>query len=75
MGQSDTEKGKERLCQFDITVASEIMAILALTTSLDDMRRRLGDIVVASDRAGNPVTAEDLGVAGALTVLLKDAIR
>ena len=75
VGQSDTEKGKERQCQFDITVASEIMAILALTTSLEDMRRRLGDIVVASDRAGNPVTAEDLGVAGALTVLLKDAIR
>ena len=51
------------------------MAILALTTSLEDMRRRLGNIVVASDRSGNPVTAEDLGVAGALTVLLKDAIR
>jgi formyltetrahydrofolate synthetase len=51
------------------------MAILALTTSLGDMRERLGRIVVAADRAGNPVTAEDLGVAGALAVLLKDAIR
>lgn len=61
--------------RFDITVASEIMAILALTSSLADMRRRLGAIVVASDRSGNPVTAEDLGVAGALTVLMKDAIR
>ncbi len=61
--------------RFDITVASEIMAILALTTDLADMRDRLGRIVVASDRSGNPVTAEDLGVAGALTVLLKDAIR
>lgn len=61
--------------RFDITVASEIMAILALTTSMRDMRERLGRIVVASDRSGNPVTAEDLGVAGALTVLMKDAIR
>lgn len=51
------------------------MAILALTTSLEDMRQRLGNMMVASDRSGNPVTAEDLGVAGALTVLLKDAIR
>ena len=59
------------LRRFDITVASEIMAILALTTSLADMRARLGNIVVASDRSGNPVTAEDLGVAGALTVLMK----
>ena len=75
IGQSDTEKGHTRQTQFDITVASEIMAILALTTSLADMRERLGKIVVASDRSGNPVTAEDLGVAGALTVLMKDAIR
>ena len=51
------------------------MAILALTTSLADMRERLGKIMVASDRNGNPVTAEDLGVAGAITVLMKDAIR
>ena len=47
--------------QFDITVASEIMAILALTTSLSDMRKRLGDIVVASNREKKPVTADDLG--------------
>ena len=51
------------------------MAILALTTDLADMRERLGRIVVASSKAGDPVTAEDLGVAGALTVLMKDAIR
>ena len=51
------------------------MAVLALTTSLADMRERLGKMVVASSRAGDPVTAEDLGVAGALTVLMKDAIR
>ena len=61
--------------RFDISVASEIMAILALTNSMEDMRERLGKIVVASDIEGNPVTAEDLGVAGALTVLMKDAIR
>ena len=75
VGQSDTEKGKTRETQFDISVASEIMAVLALTTSLEDMRQRLGRMVVASSRAGDPVTAEDLGVAGALTVLMKDAIR
>ena len=51
------------------------MAILALTTGIADMRERFGRIVVASDRQGNPVTAEDLGVAGAMTVLMKDAVR
>ncbi|RXG73631.1 C-1-tetrahydrofolate synthase, cytoplasmic [Armadillidium vulgare] len=75
IGQSDTEKGKTRECQFDISVASEIMAVLALTTSMKDMRERLGKMVVASDNSGQPVTAEDLGVSGALTVLMKDAIR
>jgi len=75
VGQSPTEKGYERKTQFDISVASEIMAILALTNSLEDMRDRLGQIVIGSDFDGNPVTSEDLGVAGALTVLMKDAIR
>ncbi|MCL4120380.1 UNVERIFIED_CONTAM: hypothetical protein GTU68_018263 [Idotea baltica] len=75
VGESPTEKGKTRQCQFDISVASEIMAVLALTTSMRDMRDRLGKMVVASDKAGKPVTAEDLGVSGALTVLMKDAIR
>ncbi|UYV81934.1 MTHFD1 [Cordylochernes scorpioides] len=75
IGQSPTEKGYIREAQFDVTVASEIMAILALTTGYKDMRERLGRIVVASDRSGNPVTAEDLGVAGALMVLMKDAIQ
>ncbi|KAF0286775.1 C-1-tetrahydrofolate synthase, cytoplasmic [Amphibalanus amphitrite] len=60
VGQSPTEKGHTRSCQFDITVASEVMAVLALTTSLRDMRERLGRCVVASDRAGQPVTADDL---------------
>ena len=75
VGQSPTEKGFVRETSFDITVASEIMAILALTTSLADMRERLGKIVVASNKSGEPVTADDLGMGGALTVLMKDAIR
>ncbi|XP_072032663.1 C-1-tetrahydrofolate synthase, cytoplasmic-like isoform X2 [Amphiura filiformis] len=75
VGQSPTEKGFVRETNFDITVASEIMAILALTTSVADMRDRLGRIVVASNKSGEPVTADDLGVGGALMVLMKDAIR
>ena len=75
VGQSPTEKGLTRKTGFYITVASEIMAVLALTTDLQDMRRRLGEIVVALDKQGHAVTADDLGVAGALTVLMKDAIK
>ncbi|MBL7171157.1 MAG: formate--tetrahydrofolate ligase [Candidatus Omnitrophica bacterium] len=60
---------------YDITVASEVMAILALTSDIFDLRKRLGRIVVAMNRKGNPVTAEDLKCAGAMTVLLKDAIK
>uniref|UniRef100_A0A8C2T4P5 formate--tetrahydrofolate ligase n=1 Tax=Coturnix japonica TaxID=93934 RepID=A0A8C2T4P5_COTJA len=75
VGQANTEKGFVRQAQFDIAVASEIMAILALTTSLEDMKERLGKIVVANDKKGEPVTADDLGVTGALAVLMKDAIK
>ncbi|NXU44751.1 C1TM protein, partial [Drymodes brunneopygia] len=75
VGQGNTEKGFARQAQFDIAVASEIMAILALTTSLQDMKERLGRIVVANDKKGEPVTAEDLGITGALAVLMKDAIK
>ncbi|PIK40762.1 C-1-tetrahydrofolate synthase, cytoplasmic [Apostichopus japonicus] len=75
IGQSPTEKGITRTTQFDITVASEIMAILALTTDLKDMRERLGKIVVASNKNGEPVTSDDLGVGGALAVLMRDAIK
>ncbi|XP_010172641.2 monofunctional C1-tetrahydrofolate synthase, mitochondrial-like, partial [Antrostomus carolinensis] len=75
IGQANTEKGFVRQAQFDIAVASEIMAILALATSLQDMKERLGKMVVANDKKGEPVTAEDLGVTGALTVLMKDAIK
>ncbi|XP_057716198.1 C-1-tetrahydrofolate synthase, cytoplasmic [Corythoichthys intestinalis] len=75
IGQSLTEKGYTREAQFDITVASEIMAVLALTSSLEDMRERLAKMVVATSRGGQPITTEDLGVCGALTVLMKDAIK
>lgn len=75
-GRSPTEKGNVRDTRFDIAVASELMAILALTRSLKDLRVRLGKIVVGRARhSGVPVTAEDLGVAGALTVLLRDTIQ
>ena len=67
--------GYPRENQFVITAASEIMAVLALSSDLKDLRRRLGRIVVASTHDGDPVTAEDLKVAGAMTVLMKDAIR
>jgi len=71
----DEEKGHERITGFDISVASEVMAILALTTSLPDLRERLARIVIGTNKRGDPITAEDLGVAGAMTVLLKDAIK
>jgi len=74
IGQGPEEKGFTRSTGFDITVASEIMAILALTTSLEDMRERFGRMVFGTNKRGEAVTAEDLGVAGALTVLMKDAI-
>ena len=75
VGLGPEEKGETRRTGFDITVASEIMAILALTNDLRDMRERLGRMVIGTDRNGGAVTAEDLGVAGALTVLMKDAIK
>lgn len=75
IGQGPEEKGRTRRTGFDITVASEIMAILALTTDLADMRERFGRIVIGTNKAGEAITAEDLGVAGAMTVLMKDAIK
>ncbi len=67
--------GVPRENAFVITAASEIMAILALTADLQDLRARLGRIVVASTFEGEPVTADDLKVAGAMTVVMKDAIK
>ncbi len=69
------EGGIPRETGFDITVASEVMAILALTTSLKDMRERFGRIVVGLTHDKKPVTAEEIGAAGAMTVLMRDAIR
>ena len=69
------EEQMPRRTGFDIAVASEIMAILALTTDLSDMRDRMGRIVIGTNKRGEAVTAEDLGVAGAMTVLMKDAIK
>ena len=74
-GLGPEEKGMERETGFDITVASEIMAILALTTDLADMRDRLGRIVIGTNKKGEAITADDLGAGGALTVLMKDAIK
>lgn len=65
----------ERASQFDIAVASEVMAILALATSYDDLRQRLGRIIVGRTKGGSPVTAEDLKAAGAMAVLLRDAFK
>jgi formate--tetrahydrofolate ligase len=70
-----TEGGVPRETGFDITVASEVMAILALTTSLQDMRKRFGRIVVGQKNDKTPVTAEEIGAAGAMTVLMREAIR
>ncbi|MFN2132473.1 MAG: formate--tetrahydrofolate ligase [Anaerolineae bacterium] len=59
---------------YDITVASELMAILALSTSIADLRERVGKVMIGLDRQGNPVNLEDLGVAGAAAVLMRDAL-
>ena len=75
IGQSPTEKGLTRETSFAITVSSEIMAILALAKDLGDFKERLSKMVVAFDKSGQPVTADDVGVTGALMVLLKDAVE
>jgi len=75
VGQGPDENGFTRQTGYDITVASEIMAILALTTSLADMRKRFGEIVIGRNKKGEAINADDLGVAGAMTVLMRDAIK
>ena len=67
--------GMPREDGFDITVASEVMAILCLATSLEDLKERAGKMIVAYDYAGNPVTVNDIEATGAVTLLLKDAIK
>lgn len=74
-GLGGRTNGVPREDGFDITVASEVMAVLCLATSISDLRARLGRIVVAYNMSGKPVTAEDLHAAGAMTALLRDAIR
>ena len=75
IGLGGKANGIPRETGYDITVATETMAILALTTGLFDLRQRLGRMVVGYTYDGKPVTAEDLKVAGAMCVLLKDAIK
>jgi formate--tetrahydrofolate ligase len=67
--------GYPRQTGFEVTAASEVMAVLALTSGLQDLRRRLGRIMVAFDRDGGPVTAENLRAAGAMAVILRDAVK
>ena len=75
IGLGGREDGVPRETEFVITVGSEVMAVLALATDLFDLRARLGRIVMATDTDGKAITADDLGVAGAMTVLLRDAIK
>ncbi|MBM3469247.1 MAG: formate--tetrahydrofolate ligase [Armatimonadetes bacterium] len=74
IGLGTKDDGRPRATGFDITVASEVMAILALASDLRDLRARLGRIVIGTNEDGYPVTAEDLKAAGAMAVLLKDAL-
>jgi len=75
IGMGVREDGVIRQSGFDITAASEVMAIVALATSLRDMRERLGRIVVGNTTDGRPITAEELRTAGAMAAILKDAIK
>jgi formate--tetrahydrofolate ligase len=75
IGLGSKADGTPRQSGFDIAAASEVMAVLALSTSLQDMRSRLGRIVVGQTRDGRPVTAEDLQAAGAMTVIMREAIK
>jgi formate--tetrahydrofolate ligase len=75
IGMGVREDGVIRQSGFDITAASEVMAIVALATSLRDMRERLGRIVIGNTTDGQPITAEELKTAGAMAAILKDAIK
>ena len=72
---NDNKDGIQRYEKFNITVASEIMAILCLTTDIDDLKERLGNIFIAYNKDGDPIYAKDLKCEGALALLLKDAIK
>ena len=75
IGLSGEKNMSPREDHFDITVASEIMAIFCLADSLNDLKRRLGNIIVGYNKEGNPITCHDLKAEGSLTVLLKDALN
>jgi len=75
IGLGGRENGVPRETEWQITVASEVMAVLALTSDIHDLRARLGRMVLALRKDGSPVTADDLRVAGAMTALLTDAIK
>src|ERR1700692_4080082 len=75
VGLGTREDGVIRQTGFDITAASEVMPVLALTNSLRALRARLGRIVIGNTTAGKPITAEELSAAGAMTVILRDAIK
>ena len=75
IGQSPTEKGQTRQTGFDITVASEVMAVLAMCTSLEDMDERFGKMIVGTSKSGEAIDCDDLGVTGAVTSLMLEAIK
>jgi len=75
IGIGGRENGVPRETEWQITVASEVMAVLALTSDIHDLRARLGRMILAMRSDGTPVTADDLRVAGAMTALLTDAIK
>lgn len=74
VGLGGSKNGVPRTSGFDITSASEVMAVVGLASDLKDLRKRLGRIVVGKNKSGKPVTAEDLGVAGAMAAVIRDAI-
>ena len=75
LGLGAKTDGRPRQAGFDITVSSELMAVLALASDLKDLRQRLGRVTIGVNKRGQPVTAEDLGMAGAMTVLMKHAVK
>ncbi|KAM0792500.1 hypothetical protein ACM66B_005172 [Microbotryomycetes sp. NB124-2] len=74
-GLAKTEQGRTLESGFDIAVASETMAVLALSNDLPDMRERLGRMVIGESKSGEPITCDDIGCTGSLAILMKDAIK
>ena len=74
IGLGGKSNGLVRSDRFDITAASEVMAILSLSRDYEDLRARLGRIIIAESNSGKPVTADDIGAAGSMALLLRDAL-